>query len=330
MMECLTSATSTNNEINGQHVTEKNDEKYLKVGQVYYSLMEAIITHVFEKDPFTVAVFEFDEMFEAFEQDLQEEEAVFETDAQRQRAIDRWEELKKNIGWSEEKDQSLYKYIEQFQWGYTEKRLPVKELQDSLDCWAKSKCLFPYDITVLQRFIEMFKLIEPQAQCDISAQSECQSLTISTDYCISIDARHVTEENDEKYLKVGQVYHSLMEAIITHVFEKDPFTVAVFEFDEMYEAFERDLQEEEAVFETDAQRQRAVDRWEELKKNIGWSEEKDQSLYKYIEQFQWGYTEKRLPVKELQDSLDYWAKSKCLFPYDITVLQRFIDMLKKL
>ena len=329
MMECLTSATSTNNEINGQHVTEENDEKYLKVGQVYHSLMEAIITHVFEKDPFTVAVFEFDEMYEAFERDLQEEEAVFETDAQRQRAIDRWEELKKNIGWSEEKDQSLYKYIEQFQWGYTEKRLPVKELQDSLDCWAKSKCLFPYDITVLQRFIEMFKLIEPQAQCDISAQSECQSLTISTDYCISIDARHVTEENDEKYLKVGQVYHSLMEAIITHVFEKDPFTVAVFEFDEMYEAFERDLQEEEAVFETDAQRQRAIDRWEELKKNIGWSEEKDQSLYKYIEQFQWGYTEKRLPVKELQDSLDYWAKSKCLFPYDITVLQRFIDMLKK-
>ena len=136
------------------------------------------------------------------------------------------------------------------------------------------------------------------------------------------------EDNDMKYLKVGQVYHSLMEAS-THVFEKDPYTVAVFEFDEMYEAFEQDLTDEEAVFETDAQRQRAIDRWEELKKKICWTE-KDQSLYKYTEQLRWGYTKKRLPVKELQDSLDCCAKSKCLFPYDIKTLQRFIDMLKKI
>ena len=121
------------------------------------------------------------------------------------------------------------------------------------------------------------------------------------------DSHHVTEDNDKKYLKVGQIYHSLMEAIITHVFEKDPYTVAVFEFDEMYRAFERDLQEEEAVFETDAQRQRAIDRWEELKKKICWTEQ-DQSSYEYIEQFEWGYTEKRLPVKELQDSLDFVLK----------------------
>ena len=66
-----------------------------------------------------------------------------------------------------------------------------------------------------------------------------------------------------------------------------------------------------------------------LKKKIGWTEQ-DQSSYEYIEQFEWGYTEKRLPVKELQDSLDFCAKSKCLFPYDIKTLQRFIDMLKKL
>ncbi len=143
----------------------------------------------------------------------------------------------------------------------------------------------------------------------------------------AVVAEDSAEENDEKCLRVGQVYHSLIEEILTHVFERVPEEVHVYQFDEMYEVLEE--KEGSFVFETDAQRQRAIERWEELKKVIGWTE-KDQSLYKYIEQFQWGYTEKRLPVKELQDSLDYWAKSKCLFPYDITVLQRFIDMLKKL
>ena len=143
-------------------------------------------------------------------------------------------------------------------------------------------------------------------------------------------ASAVTKENDNKYkyLKVGQIYHSLMKEIITHVFERVPEVVAVFQFDEMYDVFHEGL-EEGGVFETDAQRQRAIDRWEELKKKINWTEN-DQSLYEYVKRFKWGYTEKQLPVKDLQDSLDCCAKSKCLRPHDIKTLQRFIDMLEKI
>ena len=116
-----------------------------------------------------------------------------------------------------------------------------------------------------------------------------------------------------------------MKEIITHVFERVPQDVHVYQFDEMYEVFE--AKEGSFAFETDSQRQRAINRWEEFKKVIGWTEQ-DQSSYKYIEQFEWGFAEKQLPVTELQESLDC-AKIKCLFRnYDAEKLQRFIDMLK--
>ncbi len=127
----------------------------MMVGQVFYSFMEQIITHVFERDPEEVHVYEFDEMFEVFEK---KGSFAFETDTQRLRAIDRWQKLQKKIGWTEN-DQASYQYIEKLSCGFAEKRLTVHELQMSLDCAKIKRLLCDHDTNKLQRFIDILEIL---------------------------------------------------------------------------------------------------------------------------------------------------------------------------
>lgn len=134
-------------------------DRHLMVGQVYYSLNEAILFKVFEDVgyPFDIHVYELEHMREAFEEtNSGEEGAVFKNNDQKSKAISTWDSIQKSIGWSE-KD---FNDIEKFQYGYSKKHLNIKELREHLKYAENSSCFYEEDIEVLDRCITMLEKIE--------------------------------------------------------------------------------------------------------------------------------------------------------------------------
>ena len=140
------------------YVHEQQDEEFhLMAGQVYYSIKDTIITRVFDKRPAEVHIYEFDQMEKKFEKGS----SYYLTEEETSQAKARWENMKINLGWSDEDRLSYADYLEQLKYGFNKKRLTADELQAALDRGMNIEYGFTKDDgDILKRFIDMFRIIQ--------------------------------------------------------------------------------------------------------------------------------------------------------------------------